>query len=110
MNKSPLMARMHRDLGGLRPPRAVPVVLRTKTELPRVTPCTVLKEATGFGRCKTVDCRSCAHLTAVLPENAHWLCSACSRPYKTLGYYGDGRCDGCGANSIVLALSDHVPL
>lgn len=110
MTKSPLMARMHRDLGGLRPPKAVPLALRTKTELPRVTPCTVLKKATGFGRCKTVDCRACAHLTAVLPENAHWLCSACSRQYMTLGYYGDGMCDLCGETSIVLAVSALVPL
>ena len=104
------MQRMLRGLGGLPIPRAVPAEVQSETELPRATPCTVLKHATGSGLCKTVDCGVCPYLAEALPEKAAWLCSNCARSYTTEGYYADGACSHCGAYSSVLALSFLVPV
>ena len=68
--------------------------------------CPLLFKHARKGYCSRVACRDCKLPAAEFEDREiAWLCTTCSdEALEYLPYWGDGRCEGCGAESGVLLL------
>ena len=89
------------------PPKLVVDPTLPNEEAPAAAYCPVKHRLEGVKMCGDVDCGRCGLLRQELDERAPdhaWVCTKCVDGLRPLPYWGDGACEACGRESMVLML------